>query len=194
MPPKVLCLPASAQMINVSALADTEFAHISVEEGNCHFSVSGDFLLDFEGRTVVRYFGSDADIVLNRDIEVLGTKSFSNSKSIASLTFESGSKLARIEPMTFRGCSSLESITIPQSIKEMRKDWALGSSLRTITFESASSVRWMIETGRVDFSGFDFEIKILHCDCSLEFLESSFRTAPGPHNSVYLAKLPSLIP
>jgi hypothetical protein len=52
-------------MIDGSTFSLTRVSKITVEEGNRHFQVSGDFLLDFEGISVIRYFGCDAHVKLN---------------------------------------------------------------------------------------------------------------------------------
>jgi hypothetical protein len=73
---KSLCLPASLQEINSSALADTNISKLSVSEGNSHFRVCDDFLLDFAGVSILHYFGSDSNVTVNRTIEVLGAYCF----------------------------------------------------------------------------------------------------------------------
>jgi hypothetical protein len=162
-----LCLPASVQKIDGSALAG--IPHITIEDGNRHFRVSGDFLLDFAGVAVVRYFGFGTRVRLKNEIEIFGTGCFSGCESLSSLAFESGSKLTRIEARAFSGFSSLKSILIPQSVLELAADWDEGSSLRKMLFESALSLRGMMERMNVDLSR-DFRIDFLHADCSLDFL------------------------
>jgi hypothetical protein len=61
---------------------------------------------------------------------------------------------------------------IPRSIQELVKDWALGSSLREVTFESASSLQGMIDRDDVDLSG-GFSIKIDDCDSDIDSLGNS---------------------
>jgi hypothetical protein len=98
---KSICLPASLAIIDGSNFYDSVISHIAVEDGNRHFRVCGDFLIDFEGITVIRYFGSDSHVRLPRNIEILGTQYFSDHKSLSSLTFGSGSKLTLIEAGPF---------------------------------------------------------------------------------------------
>jgi hypothetical protein len=52
---ELICLPASLRNIDGLALTDTTISRITVEEGNGIFFVSDNFLLDFEGITVIRY-------------------------------------------------------------------------------------------------------------------------------------------
>jgi hypothetical protein len=59
---------------------------------------------------VVRYFGSGSKLVLGSDIETLCIESFTLCQLISSVTFDSSSKLKRIEGKAFDCCSSLQSI------------------------------------------------------------------------------------
>jgi hypothetical protein len=52
-------------------------------------------------------------------------------------------------------------------VKELSQNWALGSSLHQVVFESAVSLRMMIETGKIDLNG-GFEIKFVDYDCSVD--------------------------
>jgi hypothetical protein len=65
------------------------------------------------------------------------------------------------------------------------------SSLRHVTFESASSLRAMIETDKVDLRG-HFDIDVVDCDCELDFPGSSVVIGPGIDHYVYLIKPESL--
>jgi hypothetical protein len=61
----------------------------------------------------------------------------------------------------------------PFRLSITNKDWARGSSLEEVIFESALSLRTMIQGGRVDLSG-NYEIKVIDADCELDLL--SLRT------------------
>jgi hypothetical protein len=69
----------------------------------------------------------------------------------------------------------------------MSTNWALSSSLRQVIFESALSLRIMIETGKVDLTR-DFEIKCIDCDCPLDFPGYSVETDQGVEGVVRLVK------
>jgi hypothetical protein len=107
-------------------------------------------------------------ICLPASVKILEEGSFMLCNSLCSLTFESGSKLSRIEAKAFQGCSRLTSIVIPKSIEELRPRWALGSSLYRVIFESASSLQRMVEGGKADLSR-RIDIQILDSDCALTF-------------------------
>jgi hypothetical protein len=97
--------------------------------------------------------------------------------------------LTRIEACAFRGCLELKSILIPPSIEELSSGWARDSSLHLLIFESALSLRRMCETGKVDLSPL-LEIKIVQCDCALEFPGYSIHTVSGDKECFRLLKGP----
>jgi hypothetical protein len=127
-------------------------------------------------------------ISLPASVEFLGESSFSLCKSLSSLAFESGSKLTRIKAHAFHGCSSLESILIPRSVKNLSHNWAFRSSLRQVVFESALSLRMMIETDKVDLSE-GFEIKFIDYDCALDFPGYSVEPVSGVDDLVHLVEI-----
>jgi hypothetical protein len=79
------------------------------------FRVRECFLEDSDGSTIFRYFGSFRSIVIPSSVVVLGQGSFYECESLESVTFESGSRLERIEELAFSG-SGLRSIEIPGSV------------------------------------------------------------------------------
>jgi hypothetical protein len=55
---------------------------LTIEDGNCYFRISREFLLGVRGIFVVRYFGFDRNITLRCDIEVLGAGCFARCNSL----------------------------------------------------------------------------------------------------------------
>jgi hypothetical protein len=134
-------LPASLKIISPSALNGTGISHIAVEEGNCHFRVSGDFLVDTEGISVIRYFGSASRVALAPHIEIVRACCFYSCKSLCPLIFDSGPKLRRIESEAFFGCSSLQLISLPASVEFLGGgSFSTCTSLSSFTFESGSKL------------------------------------------------------
>jgi hypothetical protein len=111
---------------------------MTVEQDDNHFYVSGACLISSEAMSVIRYFGSDHNVILSREIEILGEGSFFFHKHISWLEFESGSRLTRIESMCFSK-SSIRSICIPASVEILSaKCFWRCKSLVSLNFESGS--------------------------------------------------------
>jgi hypothetical protein len=99
---------------------------------------------------------------------VLQDECFLGRTALWSVIFEPESELIAIHARTFWGCVSLGVLFIPRSVRRLERDWASNSSLITVIFESAASLRDMIMVGSADLNG-DFEIEILLNDLRLDF-------------------------
>jgi hypothetical protein len=130
------------QILDGAAFAFSGVSRITLEEENQNFRVSGDFLMDFEGVTAVRYFVTDRNPVLSCRIENLGLGRFCGRSLISSLSFECGSKLRRIEAEALSYCSGLKSICIPASVEILcAKCFSKCQLLSSLTFEPESKLR-----------------------------------------------------
>jgi hypothetical protein len=125
-------------------------------------------------------------ISLPSSLEVLCRECFCGS-SVSSLTFESDSKLTRIESEAFSGCKALKSICLPQSIQRLDRDWYLESSLARVIFESSASLRTMIERKTADLQG-RFEIDLVDWDGVMNFPGYSVCAIPSVENYFRLVK------
>jgi hypothetical protein len=114
---------------------------ITIEEGNRHFRVLGDFVMDIEGVTIVRYFGNDQNLTLSCEIETLGVGCFCACSGLSSLAFEGGSRLKRIEAEALSHCSGLKSICIPASVEILCAGCFYWSRLSSLTFEAESKLK-----------------------------------------------------
>jgi hypothetical protein len=114
---QTLSLPASLNKISGSSL--TGLTTVEIEDGSTSFQVDGDCLLDFEGKSIVRYFGTDSQFMIGRWVEVIGRAAFLGCEFLRNLAFERPSALARIEKSAFCGCNELVSICIPASVTEI---------------------------------------------------------------------------
>jgi hypothetical protein len=76
------------------------------------------------------------EIILPASIEVLGERCFSEWKSLSLITFESGSRLSRLEMRAFYGTGLVE-IILPASVEVLGERYFYGcSSLFSVTFQS----------------------------------------------------------
>jgi hypothetical protein len=107
---------------------------------------------------------------------------------LSSLTFEAGSKLEQIEESAFSDCPQLTQIMIPSAIVALCTNWASGSSLKYVLFESGASLHAMLEAGKVDLSH-NCEIRIPACDRDMKFPGYSVDAEPGVNNSFRLVKV-----
>jgi hypothetical protein len=166
---KSMIIPASVTTIMGGAFALSGIRHISVEEGNTHFCMIGEFLLDFARTSLIAFFGTSATVTIDRRIKTLCDCCFADHTSISRVEFAPGSDLRRIEWCAFGGCSSLHTIRIPSSIESLEREWFRfscvdgGFVFDTVQFESAESLSKMIIGDCADLNG-NFDIEILNFD------------------------------
>jgi hypothetical protein len=84
------------------------------------------------------YLCGFVEIIRPSSVEVLSERCFSECKSLSSVTFESGSKLSRIEKNAFAGTGLID-IIIPASVDFLGEGcFADINSLSSVAFESES--------------------------------------------------------
>jgi hypothetical protein len=111
-------------------------------------------------------------ISIPASVETLGEECFACDNLLSPLAFESGSKIVRIHSAAFSSSPLLKSIVISGYIRELARDWALGSSLKYVIFESAASLQRMLDCDCVDLAG-HFMINIGECDSDIDSLATS---------------------
>jgi hypothetical protein len=104
------------QFIDGSAFSETTCNQVSIEAGHERFAMQNDFLIDFVNHRLIRNFSSSSNIEMFWNLEILGSSCFSYCESLSSVSFESNSRLIRIEPKAF-SYSSLQSIEIPRNVR-----------------------------------------------------------------------------
>jgi hypothetical protein len=133
-------IPAFVEKIDGSAFRVTTISTITLDPNNRHFSISGSFLLDFEGVSIIRYFGSAAEVRIPNQIQRLCRCCFQWCYSVRRVIFESNSELSVIEESAFEG-SSLESISIPATVVALGgKCFSQCHDLRLIAFAAGSKL------------------------------------------------------
>jgi hypothetical protein len=75
-----------------------------IEEGNCSFTVNGNFILDFDGVWIIRYFGESDEVIILPSVRKLSGGCFAYCRTVSSVIFECASKLSCIERSAFCGC------------------------------------------------------------------------------------------
>jgi hypothetical protein len=112
-----ITIPASTEGIDESAFVDCPLLSIQVAPGSLNFKVEGALLVTADGTKIVRYFGLDREIIIGKQIKVLGKSCFEGCKHLVRIDFEPGSGLARIGADALRDCESLSSIELPASVR-----------------------------------------------------------------------------
>jgi hypothetical protein len=107
-----LSLPIKSDVVDLSV--STGFIETITFDGNIRrYAIRQDLLIDES--TALHPFGNGSDVLVGRDITVLGEKCFYRAK-IESITFEARSGLLRIEEECFSN-SALKSLTVPHSVE-----------------------------------------------------------------------------
>jgi hypothetical protein len=135
-PLKSFRIPMNVGHIDGSAFNYTQIRawSISIDPANRRFVVDRSFLIDVIDAVAVRYFGLDDEVVLWKEIQIVGHWCFCRS-SIKHISFESESKLMQIEEFCLYGCARLERLDIPRSVVRVDQ---LGDVRTFIVAESES--------------------------------------------------------
>jgi hypothetical protein len=90
--------------LSLCALVAPNLQDIVIEEGNLSFKVRGNFIVDFEGLSMVRYFGQLCEVTIWRNIRKLSSGCFAECRTVSNVIFESDSQLSCIESYAFSDC------------------------------------------------------------------------------------------
>jgi hypothetical protein len=107
-------IPRGVRFIDGSAFGNVKLSSISIESGNERFVLREDFLIDIVLQKLMRNFSRSSSVMIPRDIEILGSGCFSACYLLKSVSFESNSRLRRIESKAFP--SDTDWITIPSTV------------------------------------------------------------------------------
>jgi hypothetical protein len=118
---KSIDLPANLREVTGLSLADCGRPTVVVDRANRFFRMAGDFLVDLKGVCLVRYFGSEREVTIPVDTEVIGVGCFGHCDSVKSVNFASDRRLLTLGESAFLDCPSLQSICIPASFKQSLK-------------------------------------------------------------------------
>lgn len=74
------------------------------------------FQTDSDGTTLLIYNGTDKDVVIPKEIKIIGKSAFENNSTVETIEFAKGSQVDTIARYAFKDCVSLKSITIPNTV------------------------------------------------------------------------------
>ena len=195
-------IPASVETIGTAAFKGcTSLATVTFESRSKLKTIGGDYYINDRSNY---YYGAFSDcsklaaIEIPASVETIGIAAFKGCTSLATVTFESGSKLRTIGGAyrnnyyygAFSGCSKLVAIEVPASVETIQ-DCAFSqcSALEKIEFEEKSMLTTI---GQRAF----YECKIIHrvyaSNCTL--IASVGYYAFSSSNEIYLFEIGTAVP
>jgi hypothetical protein len=106
---KIIIRPKQVHGIDRFAFFESSIEHVSIESSDDRFvSDQKSFLIDSDTSTAFRYFGTDNDLLISRDIKILGQFCFSGCfgkrNKLGVVRFEGRSNLTMIDQLCFANC------------------------------------------------------------------------------------------
>ena len=131
-----ITIPDSVKDISDNVFAGCPISEIKISEQNENFKFIDSVLYDKDVTSIKYIFDGIANIEIPATVIDIGT-AFNGNKTIQTVNFEKGSKLKSIGNDAFYDCSSLTSITIPDSVTSIGNGAFYDcSSLTSITIGS----------------------------------------------------------
>jgi hypothetical protein len=136
---KSLPLPASVSLIGGQTFLGSSIEKVIVDAANPNYFAAGDFFAAFHETTIIRYLGQAKSATIPRDFGAIGDHAFSEIRTLFSVSFEKGSKVARIDQAAFFDCPSLRSVRIPARVEAIG-EFCFGQcpKLSKLSFEAGS--------------------------------------------------------
>jgi hypothetical protein len=132
-------IPSKCQIWTPSSMSDVKSVTVSKE--NPFFRVEESFLKTSDGKHLIRYMGSEQQIVVKKEVEVIEELCFSRNKDLIEVIFEEGSRLRLIDECAFFR-TGLKSIGIPASVEVIGdRCFCDSQNLCEVTFERESNLK-----------------------------------------------------
>ena len=77
------------------------------------------FQTDATGKTLLVYNGTDKEVVIPKEITLIGNGAFENNSTITKVSFESGSKIKNIARYSFKSCVNLKEVKLPNTLEKI---------------------------------------------------------------------------
>jgi hypothetical protein len=121
-----------------------------MEAGYDRFMIENNFRITRVDYRLIRDFSRSTHIEIMNTIKIMGSSCFAGCSSLSLISFESNSRLTRIDSSAFLS-SSLQSIKIPRNVEMIGSScFSCCKSLSSISFESGSQLK-RIEAAAVDW-------------------------------------------
>jgi hypothetical protein len=125
-------IPSKCQILNGLSLNDVKSFTVSKE--NPFFVIEDSFLKSYDGKRLIWCMGSEYQVVVKKEVEVIGEKCFCYG-DLREVIFEKPSKVQRFERKAFFGCD-LRRMVIPASVEVIgEKCFSRCSSLCEVVYE-----------------------------------------------------------
>jgi hypothetical protein len=131
-------IPPLVERIHGSAFSGWRSQAFDLDERNSQFRIEGEFLLDSQGRTVIRYFGASSRVCIKKEVEVLGAGCFCLHQFLVQCDFEEGSRLREVREEAFWECL-VSDVTLPSNVRYIGRKAFLPSCKISIPDLSAES-------------------------------------------------------
>jgi hypothetical protein len=116
---KSICLPARLERLHSAALLWRHLTYLGIEAGNESFSISGNYLVNCNGTSIIGYVGQANEVCIGEDIEELCDSCFFGQSALTAVVFEGDSQVRRIGTREFVSMWSLKSIVVPASVESI---------------------------------------------------------------------------
>jgi hypothetical protein len=114
---------------------------IEIDEANTVFGYCGDFVVNFEANSLVRYVGSEDEVLIENQFSGIAAGCFANLSRLSAIQFEAGSQISFFGTTSFFACMGLQSFSIPSTVETIPAQcFESCRALRNVTFESGSRV------------------------------------------------------
>jgi hypothetical protein len=136
-----LFIPASVRQLTGVTFVSSWIRSIDVDEANSVFEIDGDFVVNLEENSIVWYFGTENEIVIESGFSGIAAGGFHGPRPISTIQFEMGSRVAFFGAAAFGSCTALQSFSIPATVEAIPdRCFENCHELAKVTFESVSRV------------------------------------------------------
>jgi hypothetical protein len=113
---------------------------------NSVFGIHGDFVVNFEENSLVRYLETDGEVVIEKEFAGIGAFCFRNAYGVLKIRFEACSQISFFGIGAFWACTHLASFSIPSTLETIPAQCFQDCyDLAEVTFEPVSRVSVLAE-------------------------------------------------
>jgi hypothetical protein len=134
-------------------MAHSGIRDVLVGADNISLAASANFVTDFDETCLIRYVGTEEEVTIWSDVEVICIGCFVSCPSVLSVRFEPGCKVSILGIYAFASCPVLHSICIPSSVETLsRSCFERCKALLNVSFEAGCHIATLGESAFMDCS------------------------------------------